>query len=102
MSGTETAPDPNALASETSDQAGGQSGVQSGAQSGARASAQAGAQSGTDPAGATPDNSKPANRRRRFRPLRWIGSLIVVTLTLVVLLLVFVLGTQTGLRTLFA
>ncbi|WP_462320295.1 translocation/assembly module TamB domain-containing protein [Halochromatium sp.] len=43
-----------------------------------------------------------AGRRRRFRPLRWLASLIAVLLTLVVLLLVFVLGTQTGLRTLFA
>lgn len=43
-----------------------------------------------------------APRRRLFRPLRWVISLAGVAVTLVVLLLAFVLGTQTGLRTLIA
>lgn len=41
-------------------------------------------------------------RRRRLRPWRWIGSLLGVVLILSGLALAFVLGTQTGLRTLLA
>ncbi|WP_201220495.1 translocation/assembly module TamB domain-containing protein [Halochromatium roseum] len=89
------------MASEASDLAGGHAEAQASIQAGAQTKAQAGAEPGTAPAGSKPEQSNQANRRR-FRPLRWIGSLIVVTLTLVVLLLVFVFGTQTGLRTLFA
>lgn len=48
------------------------------------------------------DVKRKASKRRRWRPLRWVASLIGLVLTTVVLLLVFVLGTQTGLRTLLA
>lgn len=72
-------------------------------QSNVAAGAESAAQPGADAAESNPAEAQQSNRqRRRFRPLRWLGSLIAVALTLVVLLLAFVLGTQTGLRTLFA
>ncbi|MBK5931455.1 translocation/assembly module TamB domain-containing protein [Halochromatium salexigens] len=49
-----------------------------------------------------PDASRPRRARRLLRPLRWIGSLIGVVLILSLLAVGFVLGTQTGLRTLMA
>lgn len=58
---------------------------------------------GTDPDGSNSAHTERASQgRRRFRPLRWLGGLIAIALMLIVLLLGFVLGTQTGLRTLFA
>jgi len=58
---------------------------------------------GSSDANSDANNARPTARRRiPLRPLRWLMSLSLVTLTLVVLLLAFVLGTQTGLRTVFA
>lgn len=56
--------------------------------------------------GASPDAGPPHGKRpthrRRWRFLGWFGAVLGLLLTATVLLLAFVLGTQTGLRTLVA
>ncbi len=62
-----------------------------------------GASDGPNASGAA--KRKPGSKARRralLRPLRWILGLIGIALILLLVLLAFVLGTQTGLRTLIA
>ena len=60
------------------------------------------AHSGGSPQAGEGHEAPQPRRRHRARPLRWIASLLGVVLILMVMALVFVLGTQTGLRALLA